>query len=219
MHIQKTGGRHLAQNVIDPIKNELHKNGILRVAELHPHTGWHSEIDDKTYIITSLRDPVKQCISFYAHGISLDIKGKLKNEYDKNKVNKKDFFEWLYREDLYPNPQVKSFLHDEFFLKRNHPKNKLHVKVNFDENLFNLRKNQVSLFLNTDNINGRDLEIQKKIFLDLGINGTTNLTKEKTTFFNKESKRLYDMLTEEEKQIIRTYNLKDYNLYRNTVFF
>ena len=219
LHIHKTGGRYLIENVIRPIKNTLHQKGISHIIEPHSHSGWHSEIDDKTYVITSLRDPAEQCISFYAHKIALNPLGELKDKYDKEKLTKKDFFEWLYNEDLYPNLQTKSFLYDEFFLKRNHPKNKSNVKLTFDENLFSLRKNQVNLFLNMNNINGRSLEIQKKIFLDLGINANLWRTKERAIPLNKESKILYNMFTEEEKEIIRKYNIEDYNFYKNTEFF
>jgi hypothetical protein len=219
LHINKTGGRYLTQNVIDPIKNELHKNGILHIVEPHSHSGWHSQIDKNTYVVAILRNTVQQTVSLYAHKISLDDSGNLKNKYNKNKINKKDFFEWLYNENLYPNFQTKNFLCNEFFLKKDHFKNKLNVKLNFDENLLNVRKNQVNLFLNTNNIDGRGLEIQKKIFLDLGINGTTKLAKEKKIFFNEESKKLYNMLSNEEKEIIRKYNIKDDNFYTNTVFF
>jgi hypothetical protein len=219
LHINKTGGRHIKANVILPIINQLSENGIEYIIEPHSHSGWHSRIDDKTYVMTVLRDPVEQAISLYAHKISLDNQGNLKDEYNKDKLNKKDFFDWMEKLDLYPNFQTRSFLCDEFYLKRDHLKNKNNVSLIFDENILEFRKNQVNLFLNMENINGREIEIQEKIFLDLGINGSTVSPKTKSNFFNHESKILYSKFTEAEKQFIAKYNSLDNDLYKSIDYF
>jgi hypothetical protein len=219
LHIQKTGGRHLMNNVIYPIMEQLNKNGIKNIVKDHLHTAWHSEIDEKTYVVASLRDPVEQAVSLYAHVLLLNSQGFLKNRYDDKKLTKKDFYEWLKSQDDYPGFQAKSFLCDEFFFKREHPKSKPYVSIEFNENLLNFRKNQVNLFLNNNNISGRELEIQNKIFLDLGINGTTVSKKNSESFFNDDSKILYSKFTEKEKEILKKYNSIDNNLYINTNYF
>jgi hypothetical protein len=168
MHIPKTGGRYISLKVILPIMEQLNKNGISSTfSENNSHSGWHSKIDDQTYIVTILRDPVEQSVSFYSHTIALNPLGQLKNEYDKDKLTKENFFDWIKNEPSYPNFQANNFLCDEFYLKKDHPKNKLSVNLSFDENLLKERKDKVNLFLDTKNINGRDIEIQQKLFLDL----------------------------------------------------
>jgi hypothetical protein len=219
LHIPKTGGRYISHNIIDPIKDQLNENGIEQILEHNAHTGWHSRIDDKTYVISALRDPAEQLVSLYSHSISLNNEGNLKNEYDKNKINKKEFFEWLKNEKSYTNFQTKNFLLDEFYFKKDHPKNKLNVKLNIDEKILKIRKNRVNLFLDMKNINNRELEIQKKIFLDLGINAETRSFPKKTGLCNPESKNLYSTLTEKEKIFIRESNLIDNNLYINNNYF
>jgi hypothetical protein len=219
MHIHKTGGRHIANNIIYPIMEQLNKNGIKNIEKDHLHTAWHSEIDEKTYVISSLRDPVEQAVSLYAHILLLNRQGLLKNKYDNNKLTKKDFYEWLKKEDEYPGFQAKSFLCNEFFFKRGHPKSKPYVSLKFDKNLLIKRTSQVNLFLNNNNIAGRELEIQQKIFSDLGINGSTILSKTKENFFNNDSKILYSKFTDQEKEMLKKYNAIDNDLYINTNYF
>jgi hypothetical protein len=220
LHIPKTGGRYISYNAIFPILDQLSDNGIEFIFLKHnSHSGWHSEIDEKTYVLTVLRDPVEQAISFYSHKIALMPTGKLKTKYDKDKLNKEDFFKWMKGEVSYPNFQSKNFLCNEFYLKKDHPKNKLNVDLIFDEDLLEKRKNKVNMFLDMKNINGREIEIQEKIFLDLGINGHTVSSNNQQELFNPESKKLYDKFTEKEKEFIRDYNSIDDYFYKNTKYF
>lgn len=219
LHINKTGGRYIRESVIYPIIKQLNENGIEHIVESHSHSGWHSKIDDKTYVMSVLRDPVEQAVSLYAHKISLNNQGFLKNEYDKNQLTKKDFFDWMKNLDLYPNFQTRNFLCDEFYLKRDHPKNKNNTNIVFDSNILQTRKNKVNLFLSMENIDGREIEIQEKIFLDLGIDGKTVSSKKRIDFFNPESKTLYDKLNKEEKEFILEYNSIDNDFYKNINYF
>ena len=166
-----------------------------------------------------LREPVEQIISLYAHTISLDINGNLKNEYDKNKINKKDFFEWLKTEDICHNFQTNNFLFDEFFLKKDNPKSKLYVKIERNEKILEARKNRVNLFLNMKNINNRETEIKEKIFLDLGIKNEVPPPSKILGSFNPESKILYNQFNKAEKESIDKYNSIDSEFYRSINYF
>ena len=223
LHIGKTGGRYIKKSVVSPIVKQLHENGIETIQEYHSHSGWHSKIDDQTYVMTVLRDPAEQVVSLYSHEICLDEQGFLKSDYDKNKLTKKYFFQWLEKEiekkNLYPNFQTKNFLCDEFYFKRGDPKSKRYVSINFNENLLKTRTDQVNLFLNNNNIAGRELEIQQKIFLDLGIKGSTISSKIEENFFNDHSRILYNEFTEQEKEMLKKYNSIDNDLYISSSYF
>ena len=219
MHIHKTGGRHIIATVRDAMLETLNENDIKIIKRPNTHGGWHSEVDEQTYVFTVLRDPVEQAVSLYAHQISLNKMGDIKDEYDKSKLTKEHFFSWLQEKDLYPNFQAKHFLGDELYFVRDHPQNMFHVQLNFDEKLLEARKNKVNLFLNNNNIDGRSMEIQEKIFSDLGIKGTAKALESKKPSVNPESKILYDTLTEEERDFVRNYSPIDDYLYKNVVYF
>jgi hypothetical protein len=217
LHVMKTGGRYLRNTVFIPIISELKKNNIRIINENHSHSGWHSEIDDKTYIVTSLRDPVEQVTSLYAHGISLSKHGKPIKEFDASALEKDKFLNAVSTLPEYKNFQSKSYLHDQFDDRILN-----HEEFLFDEKLYIQRKNRVNLILNMKDINNNQIKIQEKIFLDLQIDGITNSdfslpnTKE---LYNPESKKLYNKLSNDEKNFIRQKNKKDEDLYKNSIYF
>ena len=217
LHVMKTGGRHLRNTVFIPIIDELKKNNIKIINEKHGHTGWHSEITDKTYIVTSLRDPVEQVVSLYAHGISLSKNGKPIKKFDASDLEKDIFLNAVSTRLEYQNFQSKSYLHDQFDDRILN-----HEGFLFDENLYIKRKNRVNLILNMKNINGNEIKIQEKIFLDLQINGITNPNPAFSNtkgLYNSESKKLYNKLSNDEKNFIRQKNKKDEDLYNNSTYF
>jgi hypothetical protein len=197
----------------------LKQNNIKIIKREGSHGGWHSEIDEQTYVFTVLRDPAEQTVSLYAHQICLNKLGHVKSKYDKSKLTKELFFYWLENKGLYPNFQTKHFLGDQFYFAKHHPKSLSYVDLSFDEELLETRKNKVNLFLNNNNINGRSLEIQRKIFLDLGVEADATFVPDEEPTDNPESKILYDKFTEEEKDFIRKYSSMDNYLYNNVVYF
>lgn len=222
LHIPKTGGRHIKLNCITPIIKKIEENGIKNIVEKNTHhNSWHSAIDEKTYIITILRDPVEQAISIFSHINSLNKDGNLLDKYDKNKLTKEHFFDWMDKNLLHPNFQAKSFLYNQFSLKLEDIKNNKNPEIIFNENIFNQRKNKVNLFLDIKNVSGREVEIQQKILLDLGIenNINSNSIVNNKNFFNPESKTLYNKFSDEEKNIINAYNKIDSDFYKNTNYF
>jgi hypothetical protein len=217
LHVMKTGGRHLRNTVFIPIINELKKNNIKIINENHGHSGWHSEISDKTYIVTSLRDPVQQVVSLYAHGISLSKKGKPIKKFNASALEKDIFLNAVSTCLEYQNFQSKSYLHDQFDDRILN-----HEGFLFDENLYIERKNRVNLILNMKDINNNEIKIQEKIFLDLQINGVTNSVPafpNAKGLHNPESKKLYNKLSSDEKKFIRQKNSKDEDLYNNSIYF
>ena len=217
LHIMKTGGRHLRNSVFIPISAQLEKNNIKIINNNYrPHTGWHSKITDKTYIVTSLRDPIEQVVSLFAHGISLDLDGNKANKYDQSDLEKNKLLNSVSKINKYQNFQSKSYLCNE--LGDQIIKNGEFI---FDE-VFEKRKNRVNLVLRTEDITGNEKKIQEKIFSDLGI---ANITETKPIFFNNknfynsESKKLYNSLSDNDKKNILEYNKIDQDLYNNAKYF
>jgi hypothetical protein len=210
----KTGGRFIRRNVLFPMKNQLNESGIeLMVFDDDSHKGWHSRIDDRTYIIHSVRDPVEHSVSYFAHIVCLDNHGNMKEEYNSNSLTVVDLIYELNHNKAFPNFQAKSYLHNE-----NNRMEFYGNRVPFDYDLFNERKNRVNLFLDVKDIAGKELQIQKKIFTDLGMFYSEPKTRPAKSFLNFESKDLFNKLSDKEKDMIRKYNRIDNDLYQNTNF-
>jgi len=212
IHTMKTGGRYIRRNVLRPMERQLNENGIeLMLFDDDSHNGWHSRIDDRTYIIHSVRDPVEHSVSYFAHLICLDEHGNMKEEYAANNLTVVDLIYSLNHNTAFPNFQARSFLHDET--------NRMEIYGNrrpFNHDLFNERKNRVNLFLDVRDISGKDLQIQKKIFNDLGMFYAEPKTRPSKSFLNFESKDLFNKLSDKEKDMIRKYNRIDDEFYKNT---
>lgn len=122
IHIPKTGGTFFRENILVPIEKDLNANGI---STNPPSNGGESEISEtetfhwcwykpfiteKTYIYTSLRDPVQRLISQYAWQASRAVfYGRTNYKYDD--VNKENFYKWLDAYyDTYKNFQSKNLI-------------------------------------------------------------------------------------------------------------
>ena len=209
----KTGGRYIRRNVLTPIITQLADVGIeIIMDEVDAHLGWHSRIDDQTYVFTVVRDPAEQSVSYFAHLVCLDDSGKIKEDYDSSKLNIDTLIHVLNNNPSFPNLQARSYLHDETNRNKQYG-----TRTSFDHDLFMERKNKVNLFLDFKEIAGQDLAIQKKIFDDLGVDGIP-VDYTSRSFYNFESKDLFDSLSDKEKEMIRKYNKIDYDLYKNTEY-
>ena len=216
MHIPKTGGRYIIYNVIDPIRQQLKQNNI-KILEYTSgkssslgHQNWHSEIDDQTYIITCLRDPVSQLISLYTHIKTTDHRGFLKTNTDVI-LSKNNFYKTINNYSNYQNFQAKNFIRkqsDGFALEGS-------PTVYIDEGLLEKRLNRVNLLLNNNNLHIDSIEIQKRIFLDLGISGVPVNSKFNGLLYNPHSKDFFNQFSNAEKDSISVYSKIDTNLYRN----
>jgi len=207
----KTGGRYIRRNVLSPMRRQLNERGIeLMLWNDDSHNGWHSRIDEKTYVISTLRDPVEHAVSYFAHVICLDNEGNLKEDYSSSALTVENLIEFQNHDPVFPNFQAKSFLHHEL--------NRFEIYGNrrlFDYDLFNERKDRVNLFLDIKDISGKDLVIQKKIFRDLGMFHAKPRSETSKSFLNFESTDLFNKLSDKEKDLIRKYNKIDDDLYKN----
>jgi hypothetical protein len=212
LHIPKTGGRHIIYNVIDPIRQQLKENNIeVLNSGKFDHSNWYSKIDDQTYIVSVLRDPVEQCISLYVHIKTTTEGGHLKTDADIF-LSKKDFYDTITKIKNYKNFQSKCFVSDERYGFLVHRK-----EVTIDEGILQKRLNRVNLLLNQNNINAK--KIQEKIFLDLGINGKIQDSNTNGIHYNPYSEYFYNQFSENEKESIKKYNNIDNNIFKNSKYF
>ena len=174
----------------------------------YEHMGWHTEINEETFILTSFRDPVKQLCSLWANSNEkyIYVHG-LKKE--------------LFLQNIQDSP---SYLNNQSVSLSNSGKLK-----NFGMGLKTLdldllikkidRVNRIIL------IQDRDIDYSKKLdFLleDLGIDleAKINPWRNNTTAYknkNPMSKSLFNLLSDEEKQYIKELQNLDTALYNRII--
>jgi hypothetical protein len=212
MHIPKTGGRFFVNYVIDAIKDQLEQNNVKLLNNTLDHANWYSKIDDQTYIVNILRDPASHMISLYTHNVTTR-KGSLKTDID-FKLSKDEFYQKIENNSNYQNFQSKAFMRNEsdnFGL--------LSPMINIDNKLLEKRVNRVNLLLNSNNLGKNGIEIQEKIFLDLGIDGIPKVSKPTGIFYNPYSEYFYSKFSNSEKNSIRAYNSIDTKIYNNANYY
>jgi hypothetical protein len=215
MHIPKTGGRYIIQNVLDPIKKQLEENNIKMISlGRFEHLNWHSQIDDQTYVICVLREPSSQIVSLYVHEKTTDQRGALIKDKEFN-LSKNKFYEEIKSDKNYQNFQSKSFMRNEsggFGLRGR--------RAIVDEALLEKRINRVNLLLSNSNLKQNATKIQEKIFVDLGIDGAAYaIPKNNGIYYNPYSEYFYSTFSDAEKDSIAKYNEIDNILYKNSNYY
>jgi hypothetical protein len=199
LHVSKASGRFLYTYVLSDLINATRGTNI---QYLFPpvsdpewtHHGWNKLIDDDTYVISSLRDPVEAIVSYrMQHGGIND---------------KEHFFSSL---DKITNIQSRSFIDWE--------DNKMDAlaEVNFDKDAILGKLKRVNLLIDSKEINIKNYnKIKHKIASDLGIIGISYSDIEDTNEFrNNGVAEFCKSLTNEEIDLIRKANYMDVELYEN----
>jgi hypothetical protein len=100
LHIHKTGGHYILNNIINPVR-DIFKEQNKKI--LTGHLCW-KPVKENTYVITSLRDPVKRTISHFEHIVKYDNDN---NELISNSIN--SLMSWIDKnKQSIPNFQSKS---------------------------------------------------------------------------------------------------------------
>jgi hypothetical protein len=208
LHINKTAGRFLYDYVIKPSRFAIdldYKFIIPKKSNSWTHWGWTDLIQDSTYIIASLRDPVEVAISYYLHSFGEDHD----EELDSLKSGLKSKYSFFYAMERITNIQSKNFMtwkDDKVFVNTPMPINK---------NLVFERLDKVNLLLNSKDINIKTAEsIQQKIFKDLNINSDTRVPEKDTNSFRtKGFNEFYNSFTQAQFDRIADLNSIDMELY------
>lgn len=232
LHIPKTGGRFLTKYILRPMEETLAKQGIeyLRMPEdMRQHGGWSNFIDDKTYVISIFREPVEFFVSVVCHAAA--GKAKLIDEENWHTINgeslnveKEELFD-----KLYSWPYIKDFQSHNFVLSTNPEILSLLKQAQlfydkgkeYDPKLIYDRISRTNLFLRNDELESMDYELLvKKISEDLGVELDIDLSQiNKTHFKNDASKRLFNSLDQNEKDLILENFKLDKEIYENDSLF
>jgi hypothetical protein len=232
LHIPKTGGRFLTKYILRPMEETLAKHGIeyLRMPEdMRQHGGWPFFIDDETYVVSLFREPSEFFVSTVCHAAAgraelIDKENWHVIRGENLNVEKEELFSklsyWHYMKDfqahnfaLSPDPAAMSVIKEAQFF---HDEQK-----EYDEELIYDRINRTNLFIRTDELKNMDYTLLvKKISEDLGVELDVDLSEiDKTYFKNDASKRLFDSLTQSEKDLILENFTLDKKIYENDSLF
>jgi len=223
LHIQKTGGRDFVFNVVESIKPTLLKNNIKFLdndINETSHSQWRKDITNMTYVASIIRDPCKQAISFYVHSHTIDNFGNKNNNNFTLSVN--DFFDWFYQnESVMKNYQSKNFIlstiENKESFSQDFAKNNL---INKNDVFEKIKK--VSLLLKSEVLKQENVDkIKNKIFNDFDI---IDYSIDKIYWDNPENKNInstmiYNLLTEQQKEQIRSISNIDTEIYETDDFF
>lgn len=243
LHIPKTGGRALREIVFDQLKNDLLDKGINSLSPIitkgaldsgntEAHYGWVSTIQADTYVVTLLRDPIRQSVSLFSHIYDTD-KNNLKKwgiksrETDLSKISKYDYIDYVIKNKFYNNFQFKNIMSEdsddwnelEYSLFKETFYNKK-IGVTERKKIVEDRIKQCNIILDADNLTNEIMQkTYEKICNDLDINPSQLEFINTDVFKNTTSEHIYNQLDESEKNILRKILHLDYELYDNKDLF
>lgn len=198
-------------NFLQPIKPVLLESDVSWLnndKNGHGHNQWISEIDDLTYIASSFRDPCKQTVSLYVH----QQLHKLNSE-----ITKEGFLQWFKNKEIgfISNFQSKNIVSPTVYFKEQNI-TFYNNDITKDEVLKNIYK--MSLFIKPEILIEKNQSIIQNTILS-GFNikkqQLNNPKWEQSPWGHKnfQSKKIYESLTEKEKQYIKTVNSIDSEIY------
>ena len=197
LHIAGNGGRALKEYVINPL---FKKNADI----VGKHDGWSDFIDDKTYIICILRDPVKHACGFYLHFVNKEKDGvDVKSQFLDYYRNTKQFYNFQ-SQNLVTSGQNFHYEKGEHFQKD---------IIEIDEDLLQKRIDRIDLLISQDLLRSDIQQIAYTMADDLDLKPIQVLNVDNYKYSNGDSKKLYMSLTEDEKQEIKDLNSIDYKIY------
>ncbi len=233
LHIPKTGGRFFTKYIIRPIEKNLEQNGI-KLVQLPPnvnkHGGWHKDIDDRTYVVSVIRDPVEFFVSLVAH-IASDQNGLIDHENDqivKNNstildIDKQFLFDKMEELKYLNNFQSQNFIltpEDNNFVTYSR-KMYNNFGLNIDTQLLYERVKRTNLLIRHTDLKSMDYSILvDKISDDLGIKLNINTSIiNKEIYKNNNSEFLLNKLNSEDIEKIYKNFMLDKEIYENDSIF
>lgn len=233
LHIPKTGGRFFTKYIIRPIEKTLEQNGI-KLVQLPPnvnkHGGWHKDIDDRTYVVSVIRDPVEFFVSLVAH-IASDQNGLIDHENDqivKNNstildIDKQFLFDKMEELKYLNNFQSQNFIltpEDNNFVTYSR-KMYNNFGLNIDTQLLYERVKRTNLLIRHTDLKSMDYSILvDKISDDLGIKLNINTSIiNKEIYKNNNSEFLLNKLNSEDIEKIYKNFMLDKEIYENDSIF
>ena len=150
-HIPKAGGTYIKSALLDPL---VYAHGVegheLFTTGSQQHYGW-KDVDDETFVISSIREPMRRLVSHYTH-----IRTQIMDDYF-------TFDEWLDEYEVaLTNYQSKMFVYSWDGVPPV-PLNDLNTKpIEVDGELVRTNVNRVDVLLRDNQLNGETLEDVRK---------------------------------------------------------
>jgi hypothetical protein len=215
LHIPKTAGITLNVFLKKSIAPDLIANNIS--CNVDGHHGWKL-VNKETYILTSLREPIKRLVSHFCFMNSL-------NNIDSLSKTPQDFLLWFENnKEVLSNYQSKNLFYNDSdiytpeFLRGCSPELSLktfsqtHVKNNISK---------INILLRTEDINSKKIiKVGNKILKDFNINhfNTFNISKEHYNS-NTVSRLLFSKLSKSDISYLESNNLLDLDIYNTDLYF
>jgi hypothetical protein len=198
LHVNRTAGRFFHKYVFRHIVRWSKDENIKLIRpnadpDDWTHWGWSSEIEDSSYIICLLRDPLECLISYHVAFSNVKTKSDL-----------------IERINSIENLQARSFI--------TWKENKVdpHSDINFDKDLILNRLKRVNLLIDSKDINIKTIKsLREKICLDLNINSLPfdDGIKDTDEFRTEGVKDIYNSLSKSDINKIKKINYMDFELY------
>ena len=227
LHIPKTAGRFIREEVLYPLVPNISRSRILflgHTLDSNPvHTGWSDEILPNTYVLSSFRHPVEQAVSYFCqrtldwakhvNAPDEEVDGLLTKEKMLRQMKKVPYF--------YENHQSKFFIYNTPWM--NGVKRDYSLDPKNYQDLIYSRIDRLNLFLKVTDNPSYSIPIATRICNDLGVAfpdcefpvnvGVLPI------FSNEASKRIYSELTPGENDAILEMSSVDSDIYFNDSLF
>lgn len=207
-HIPKTGGRFIYTSTIHFLNYDCQLNNIdPRFVLRSQHSGWNN-IDDDTYLYTTIRNPIERLVSHYVfynvdiwHENPEDIKNQLLNKLKSSEL------------DYLCNYQSKIICSEDTDLEE-----KTDNYFEYDFSKLDERINRINFKIKTNEISSLNVT---KIYNDscawLGIEPfqkePINISIKQNVFTNQKSKEVLQLLSQDDIDYLIEMNNVDWNLY------
>jgi len=232
LHIPKTDGRRFIDSIVIPLQNnntELNfiggELGFHVREKSNPHQGWVKSIDQKTYIVSILRDPIERAVSYYIFIMMQKIKAiEGFSKYKKVVFSKDQFIKYIKEQKDMHNLSSKMFLHHIPSQKdRGILFDDISIKLPESVDLIMERAQRINLLIRSDTFKGLNRQdLFNRITSDIGISSIPcfGISPEiESEYTEKESKELYLSLNDSDKSALRQYFDLDYEIYNNESLF
>jgi len=234
LHIPKTDGRRFIDLILLDIKDNNPQidfpGGNLMGNYLGDpftaHQGWIPEITDNTYVFCMMRDPIRRAVSYYVFSRLQKIKqDKGFDNYTSINFTKEGFITSIEYEKHIQNISSRMLLYNttshaynQFFYDKDlsvHDKDLMYILAK--------RIDRINLFLKSETFSSMDKkDLMEKICTDLGVNNLEISSKKQqfeSSYTEKESSKLYNLLTDSDKEYLKQYFDVDYYIYEREDLF
>jgi hypothetical protein len=199
LHINKNTAKTLGIRLFDPLYQILENNGIssIELNKNHASHNYWQDFDDKTYILSAVREPIERTISEFYWWVNYGDDGIRTHNFGRDRqcpyYTKDNFLFWI----------------EEKYTK------------NYQSSIIGKNVNRINTLIKTEYIKNNENKLLDKILKDLGISyNFEDYPPDYEHVFMQPEKSLYDILVNDSAILnkINEYNQNDIELYRQASF-